>query len=84
MEVNKEELQTMMREFWSVDNNDTCQKCSIIFLKRIGLTEREIKGWMQIVDDLPEITQEDEDGFQNALEDTFSYYSFQEQGKQHG
>ena len=76
MEVNKEELQTMMREFWAIDNNPECLRASIIFLKRIGLTEKEIKFWIDFKNREKEdytITEEDENHYHEALEETQNY-----------
>jgi len=81
MEVHKEELQTMMREFWAIDNNPNCLKASIIFLKRIGLTEKEIKLWIDFRPWEKEdytITEEDENDYLEKLKDTQNYYSMED------
>jgi hypothetical protein len=75
MEINKQELQTMIREFWA-RNNDTCERVTIVFLKRIGLTELEIKTWLGYPTDekLPKTNQEDIDDFIEELHSTEDYY----------
>lgn len=81
MEVNKEELQTMMREFWAIDNNSNCLKASIIFLKRIGIPSNEIKQWIDIRNWNTEdytITEEDENYYLEKLEETQAQNSFME------
>lgn len=83
MEINKEELQTMVREFWAVDNNPECLKATIIFLKRIGLTEGEIKLWIDFSPWEKEdyiIDEEAENYYLEKLKDTIDYYEEEDKG----
>ena len=78
MEINKEELQTMIREFWAVDNNELCLKMTVIFLRFQGLSDKDIikfvdlRGWGGRI---PEITEDDLESFKQSVEDTKDYYS---------
>ncbi len=75
MKINREELQTMIREFWAVNNNDACEAMTIIFLRRIGLTDIQISNWLDdIRNDFPNITKEHEKEYLEALESTKDYY----------
>ena len=77
MEIKKQELQTMMREFWAIDNNPVCLKSSIIFLERIGLTQKEIDLWIDFRPWKKEdyiISEEDKAYYLEKLEDTRDYY----------
>lgn len=79
MEINKVELQTMIREFWSTKNNDTCETMTHIFLKRIGLTNREIANWLDSVrTKFPEITKQEEKVYLEAIDNTKNYYSYED------
>ena len=67
MEIDEGELKMMMTEFWSLDNNAGCQKATIVFLKRMGLSD--------FVNEHPNgrqwdknITEEDENTYLNTLE----------------
>jgi len=76
MEIDTSELKTMMKEFWAIDNNDWCLKASIIFLKRVGLTEKQIKHWIDFSSwDKKDytITEEDENNYLQRVEDMQSY-----------
>lgn len=70
MEINKNELHTMIREYWATNHNDLTTSVSVYFLRRIGLTDREIRNWLDIPrgDDIPCVTQEDEQSFMESLE----------------
>ena len=68
IEINKSELRMMMTEFWSLDNNDICEKFTQIFLKRNGLSD--------FVSEHPNgrqwdknITKRDEDDYLETLEE---------------
>lgn len=67
MEISESELKMMMMEFWSLDNNDVCEKATIIFLKRMGLSDfvnehQNGRQWDK------NITEEDENNYLNTLE----------------
>ena len=67
MEISESELKMMMIEFWSLDNNDTCEKATQIFLKRNGLSDfvREHPNGRQWDKN---ITEEDEKNYLETLE----------------
>ena len=48
MEIDKVLLQTMLRKFWMSTHNEICEGATVVFLQRIGLTNREIKKWIEI------------------------------------
>lgn len=76
VEINLSELKTMVKEFWAIDNNSTCLKASIIFLKRIGLIESQIKRWIDLRNWDKEdytTTKEDENEYLEKVEDTQNY-----------
>lgn len=78
MEINKEELQTMIREYWAVDNNELCLKMTVIFLRFQGVSDKEIiniidlRAWGER---LPTITEDDMEDFKQSVEDTKDYFS---------
>lgn len=75
--VDKDELLMMMREFWVIDNNDNCLKETIIFCRRIGLSDIEIKTCLSLPPDegLPKLNNEDREIYEVALKDQLNYYS---------
>lgn len=74
MEINKEELQTMIREFWAVNNNVHCEAMTVIFLRKIGLTDKAIDLWLEFNEGFPTITEEDEENYEDALQTTKDYF----------
>ena len=72
MEIDKNLLYTMIREYWSIDNNPLCHDVSILALKKMGFTQEEIK---QCLHDLTfENKLEAEEALNNALKETKDYY----------
>ncbi len=48
MKISRTLLQTMMREFWAVKNNELCENATIIFLRKLDLTDKEIEKCMKM------------------------------------
>ena len=76
MEISKTLLRTMLREFW-VLNNELCENATIIFLRKLDLTDREIEqllefpSYERIKDrDLTEAQER----FDEAVQETKNYY----------
>lgn len=42
--IDKAELQMMLNNYWSVDNNEMCFEATVLFLQRLGLNDLEIKN----------------------------------------
>lgn len=70
MEIYKTALQTMIQQFWSTNSNPHCVKMSILFLRKIGLEDKEIIQWLDIRGEFPTIDEEDEYYYREALGDT--------------
>lgn len=79
MEVDKILLQTMIREFWSVDNNQLCENVTILFLRKIGLNDKEItRHWLSSGYREPlknKGFKDAEKALDNAIEETKNYFS---------
>jgi len=73
MEIDRVLLQTMLREFWLTTHNDICEDATVAFLKRIGLTDREIKEWVEVNPNLVNI-KEANDILDEAVKETRNYY----------
>lgn len=80
LQVDKIELQTMMREFWDVRNNETCLGVTIIFLRHCGIENKEILHWLKEhnSDYIRNTTEQDFENFDTAVESTKDYYAFVE------
>ena len=61
MEIDKEDLIEMMREFWAVDNNATCYVRTLEFCLKYGISRNEIS--------IGADTDFDKDDLQSARED---------------
>lgn len=78
MEVDKDKLQMMMREYWSIDNNEVCLAMTIIFLRDLGLSDKEIRKWIDyhsLSDGFPEITEDDKMTWADSMEEQVNYWS---------
>lgn len=73
MEISRTLLRTMLREFWSWNNNDTCETATVMFLRNVGLSNDEIKKWLDI-DPKSINMNEAEEILCEALKDTNNYY----------
>jgi len=47
MEIDRTLLQTMLREFWAL-NNELSENATIIFLRQHDFTDKEIEKWLSI------------------------------------
>lgn len=73
MEVDKTLLQTMIREFWAIDNNGLCHDVTIIALRKMGFSDKEIR---HCISDLNILNNKDaEEVLRDAMDDTRHYYS---------
>ena len=41
-------LETMVREYWAIDNNEECTKASIIALRKFGFSDKRIQDIMHV------------------------------------
>lgn len=78
MEIDRTLLQTMIREYWAVDNNDICENATIVFLRKIGLSDEEIQEWTNIRDIEKHELSEAEEMLSDAIKDTKNYFSHNE------
>ena len=76
MEISRTLLQTMLRDFWAT-NNDLCENATIIFLRKLDLSDAEIEQWLDIPiykrikdRDLSEAEKQ----FKESVQDTKNYY----------
>lgn len=72
MEINKEELQTMFREFLGL-NNECCEVMAVIFLRKAGLLDKEISHWLSL-EEMPKITEEDKKMYDKSIQTTKDYF----------
>jgi len=75
MIVNKHELIMMMKNFWSLKNNDLCEKSTIIFLKRWGKFSNEEIKFILDTKELLNINDEDETYHHETLVDTMEFWA---------
>jgi len=81
LQIDKVELQTMIREFWGVKNNDCYIGATVIFLRHCGIENKEILYWLESHKEeyIKNTTEEDFENFDNAVQDTKDYYAFEGQ-----
>ncbi len=77
MEIDKTLLQTMIREFWSVNNNDLCENVTILFLRKIGLSDNDItRIWLDIRESIKSRDfSEAQERLDEAIKDTKNYFN---------
>ena len=74
MKVSKKLLQTMFREFWAL-NNELCENVTILFLRKLDLTDDEIKEILDINENIKSRNFKDaEISLYEAIEDPEHYY----------
>ena len=74
MKVSKKLLQTMFREFWAL-NNELCENVTILFLRKLDLTDDEIKEILDINENIKSRNFKDaEISLHETIEDTEHYY----------
>lgn len=86
MEVDKKLLQTMFREYLAL-NNDFVEDVAIIFLKQIGLSDREIVRWLDLKGEnyryIKDFSGRDltsaQEHLNDSIEDTEHYFDFEEE-----
>ena len=75
MEINRIELQTMLRESWLHNQNDIVFSDTVIFLRGCGLDDEDILEWLETDSaSLPEITDEDMKRYEENVQETIDYY----------
>lgn len=77
MEINRTLLQTMLREFWAL-NNDLCENATIIFLREHDFTDKEISEWLDIRnEDIKDRNlKEAQEVFDEKVQETKDYFSY--------
>ena len=80
IQIDTDELQLMLNEYWSINNNDTCKNMTYHFLQRQGLSENKIKSmfndwchWERDFD-TPIVCDELRIEFDNKLQECREYY----------
>ena len=64
----KQELLSMLLNYWQWDNNEECIKATFIFLKRIGLSDKDIT-FLDAMPNIIKITKSDMKDYLEKLEE---------------
>jgi hypothetical protein len=74
MEINRDLLKTMLREFWGL-NNELCENATIIFLRKCDLTDKEIESWLDIRQSIKNRDlKEAQEIFDEKVQETKNYF----------
>lgn len=72
MEISKVYLQTMLREFWSL-NNEFCEDVTIVFLRKLDITDSEIERILHLKIEGRDLNSAEE-YLESTVRDTKNYY----------